>query len=332
MAQFTIYRSSDSGSPLLDGTVGSLVNLLTTVLTGPSFDGTGFAYGTTPCAGWTRSFTGTDKAVYRPGAGTRLYLRVQDDGLVTAKEARMTGYDGPMIDVDNPAIGTFPFPTAAQGTGGIEMVIARKSNTADATVRDWIIVADDRTFYLFVATGDVVGDYYCFMFGDIYSLLPGDLYHCMICGRASEDSTSQSAERVFSLVAAITSANQSFLARGYTGVGGSAACGRHHDYVKSGAATAYLGVVPFPNPSEGGTYLDRIWVHDPTTTPTKNLRGRLRGIWSPLHAIGSFANGDVITGSGELAGKTFLIIRPVRDASGAEGSVAVETSATIESN
>jgi len=97
-------------------------------------------------------------------------------------------------------------------------------------------------------------------------------------------------------------------------------------------STVYSGVVPFPNPSEGATILDRIWVHDPNTTPVKNLRGRLRGIWCPLHAVGSFTNGDVITGSGELAGKTFLIIRPVRDASGAEGSVAVETSATIESN
>src|SRR5574342_915592 len=143
MAQFIVYRSSDASAPVLTGQVGSLISLLDACLV------TG--YGVKPGAGWSKPYTGTNKAAFQNGFGSvQMLLRVDDNGPVTAREARITGYET-MSDVDT---GVNPFPTAAQGVGGIAMLVARKSATADATGRDWIIVADERTMYAFVQTGD----------------------------------------------------------------------------------------------------------------------------------------------------------------------------------
>lgn len=335
MAQFTIYRSSDGGAPALDGTVGSLVNLLTTVLTGPSFNGTGFAYGATPCAGWSRAFTGTDKAVYRPGAGTRLYLRVQDDAPITAKEARITGYES-MSDVDT---GTGPFPTAVQGlSGSIAALALRKSATANSTARSWIIFADNRTAYIFILTGDDpgLGDpwYYGSAFGDFYSFKSDDAYNCLIIGRTADNSLSNALNHIGQVATSLSATVPGhFFARGHDQMIGSVAFGKHVDGVKNGASVNALGVVPFTNPEDGGIYMAPCWIHDPTTAPVNGCRGRMRGFWVPLHAEMSLPFGTTFSGgaSGELAGKTFEAITEV-PYNGANGTVVIETSNSVETN
>src|ERR1043166_1591690 len=117
--QFTKYTGNVSGQ------VGSLITALDAALvTGQS---------------WTTPFTGTNKKAYRAPSGNRLYLRVQDDAPVTAKEARITGYET-MSDVDT---GTNPFPTAAQNaaSNSVACMIARKSFSADSTNRAYQIFA-----------------------------------------------------------------------------------------------------------------------------------------------------------------------------------------------
>jgi hypothetical protein len=327
MAQFTIYKSTDASAPALDGTVGSLVNLLDKCLV------TG--YGAKAAAGWTKPYTGTNKAAFKQGTGSNgFYLRVQDDapGAGGAKDTRITGYET-MSDVDT---GTGPFPTAAQGLGGVVAALnIRKSAASDATARTWILAADARTFYIFILTGDIAGIYYSSMFGEIYSFISSDLYRTGIIAANAENSSSSNNNFNLSTLQTALTSNQAgnYLARSHTGLGGSVQFGKHSDTTKTGSATAFVGIVPFTNPADGGVYLAPVWLQDPNTAPVNGLRGRLRGIWVPLHAAASFTDGDTLTGVGELSGKSFLFIKTCREASaGTTGVVVLETSNTLETN
>lgn len=315
---FTIYRSGDASAPVLSGTNGALVTVLDAILVN--------GYGAKAAAGWAKAFSGTNKASYRPGAGNRFYLRVQDDGpgAGTAKEARITGYES-MTDVDT---GLSPFPTAAQGVGSVAMVVARKSTTADSTARTWIAIADDRTLYFFVLTGDAATTYQAFAFGDFYSLIANDGFRTFIVGRTTENSGTGTVDKLDTMTAGVTSANNIYVARSYTGVGGSVHMGKHGDSAKAAGSGVLNGVVPYTNPTDGGLYIAQVWIHDPTTSPTGSIRGRFRGLWHFLHPIASVNDADTFSGTGTLAGKTFLIIKQ----SGSAGLYVIETSNTLEVN
>src|SRR4051812_21450587 len=171
----TVYRSTDPSAPVLDGLAGSLVNLLDKCLVA--------GYGAKAAAGWTKPFTGTNTAVFRQGGGNSFYLDVADNGpgVATTQEARLRGYEA-MTAV---ATGTGPFPTVALAANGL---FIRKSAAAAATARVWTLIADDRTFYLFIQSGDVAGQWWGFNFGDFYSYVTGtDNYRTMIIGRATEN-------------------------------------------------------------------------------------------------------------------------------------------------
>ena len=59
----TIFKSTDSGAPVLDGQAGSLVTLLDACLV------TG--YGSKTALGWAKAFTASSRGVYRAPAGSR---------------------------------------------------------------------------------------------------------------------------------------------------------------------------------------------------------------------------------------------------------------------
>lgn len=322
MAQFTIYKSTDASAPSLSGTVGSLVALLDACLV------TG--YGAKSAAGWTKPYTGTNKAAFLQGGGNGFYLRVQDDapGAAAAREARLTGYET-MSDVDT---GTGPFPTAAQGAGGVAMAVARKSNTADATARAWKVFADDRTVIAFVLTGDTAGIYYCWMFGDIYSAVPSDGYRTMLIARTAENATSRANEVLAQWVGLTSAGAFQFIARSYLGTGSSVILGKHGEQAKNSGTATFVGTLAYPNPSDGGLYLSPIWLHDPTTAPTPSIRGRLRGIWQFLHAITNVTDGDTVSGMGDLAGRSFEFIKSVSDPASNTIVFAIETSNTLDTN
>lgn len=323
MAQFTIYRSTDSSAPVLSATVGSLVAVLDACLVN--------GYGSKTAAGWTKAFSGTNKAAYLQGTGSSgFYFRVQDDAPNNGGEARGTGYVT-MSDVDT---GTNPFPTAAQGlSGSVAALCLRKSQDGSgSTPCPWIVVADSRTVYIFTTPGDVANTYCCFVFGDFYSLKPTtDAYRCMIVGRTAEATGSGSAESFSANSAVSSSTTGHFVAREYGGTGASIPVGKHGD----AAATNNVGLlgpglVGYPNPTDGYMYLNPLWIHDVGTTPANSLRGRMRGIWQLLNPTSSVSNGDTGSGasSGNLAGKTFLFIKNSPNTS----MYVIETSNTLESN
>lgn len=90
--------------------------------------------------GWTKEFTGTNKAVYRSSdlTGSRHYLRVDDSA---ANVTRVVGYET-MSDVDT---GAGPFPTVAQMSGGGYW---HKCWTAGNTgANQWLLFGDSKIFY-----------------------------------------------------------------------------------------------------------------------------------------------------------------------------------------
>lgn len=125
-------------------------------------------------AGWTKPFTGTNKAVYKPDAAsiTDCVLRVDDTGTTTA---RVVGYET-MSDVDT---GSGPYPTAEQIAGGGYW---HKSISADSTARAWCIVADPFGFYIHVSNGSYLIAHY---FGDYDSEHASDAYSSLLVSHYS---------------------------------------------------------------------------------------------------------------------------------------------------
>jgi hypothetical protein len=326
---FTIYRSTDAGAPVLTGETGKLVALLKACLV----DG----YGAKAAAGWTEPYTGVSKGAFKQGAGScGFYLRVKDDGcdeaatptLATFKEAWITGYET-MTDVDT---GTGPFPTAAQGVGGVAMQVVRKSLAASAVARVWRIFADSRTIYMLIFTADNPPNCYAWNFGDFCSYTPGDIYCCALTARDTLNSGASSPEWFNTIAAAFlfASYDHTYVARSYTGIGGSTL----HAWV--GDTTAANSRVPgfqgyqFPNPADGGLILCRIRLGDGITGGLNAIRGHLRGLWQLCHNYAGITDMDTVTGTGDLVGRTFEFALP-HNSNIAVGAMTFETSDTLDS-
>lgn len=295
-----IYKSTDSSAPVLSGQAGALIALLDAVLIN--------GYGSATPAGWAKAFSGTNLAAYRPPAGgNRFYLRIDDTGTTNG---RGVGYET-MSDVNT---GTGDFPTAAQVSGGLYWP---KSNTADATARPWIIAATDRMLIMHVSsasTANATNASVC-VFGDIKSYKSGDAYgtiHIACIG-----STPNSANNFSALASALSAAsNGHFMARTQAQTGTSVTIGKHTDMCKS-ASTPRIGNdggLTYPHPPDGGLYMAPLWVHEPIALA---VRGTLPGLWAPLHNK-PLEHLDTFSGTGALAGRTFLALKMYDNNSGGE--------------
>src|ERR1035437_8888689 len=179
-SQFTIFSSSDVAGPgLLTGAAGTLLALLDACLV------TSYA-GHTLAAQWTKPIANAGNiGSYKQGAGAGLSLVINDagpNGTSTYKEAWAIGGES-VAGVGSPVgTGSGQFPTPAQALTSGHVVI-RKSASADATGRSWVLFANVSTFYLFVAAGDPAGVYLAFMFGDVFSLKgASDGSRCLLHG------------------------------------------------------------------------------------------------------------------------------------------------------
>lgn len=319
----TVYKSTDASAPVLTGQAGSLITVLDAILVN--------GYGAKAAAGWTKAFSGTNKAAYRSGAGAMHYYRFDDTAagtLALGKEAYLRGYEA-MTTVD---AGTGPFPTTTQLSSGLFL---RKSRTQDATARKWICVADNRTAYFFTYSDDYPG-YASWMIGEIYSVKSGDAYRSAVMGRNAQEiggsavatTTPVAANENLELLVGVTSVNAgTYLARAFTADGPQAIpAGKHGNAAHS--ASVLAGLMNYPNPADSAVYLSQIWVHEGGATPI--VRGRMRGFWHFLHPVGSqIVDNDTWSGTGALAGKTFLAIKPT---AAGTGMFVLETSNTWETN
>lgn len=162
MAIPTIYRSDDADAPILDGLKGSLINVLKACLV----DG----YGDKSSAGWTLSLHAEAdfKAIFQNDTitGSGRYFRVQDNGRVVSGSTTYHNEDRPCVasicgmhsydGADNPAQ---PFPRVIAGgdyhNSNSTGVTIRKRYNNNGNHTPWMVVADNRTCYLFTVDHNV---------------------------------------------------------------------------------------------------------------------------------------------------------------------------------
>lgn len=260
--------------------------------------------------GYTKAFTGSNKAAYRANdtAGLRHYLRVQDDGGSSGgnREARLWGYES-MTDVDN---GVGPYPTVAQNANGYYQM---KSGTSDGTQRAWMLIGDGKIFYLFVEYAGVAavglsnsGAFYATVFGDILSYKAGDAYASVLSGTTTANSTTAPAQALGAQVNSITSgttfSGSINIARDFTAVLGS----RYVGLMGTGLSTAMgqTTYMSYPHQVDNGFYLSPIQV---TQGVPSVIRGRMPGIYEGMHAR-ALNNGDVIENVQGIMGRKFMMV------------------------
>jgi hypothetical protein len=285
-----VYKSTDSSAPVLSGTTGSLVALLDACLVN--------GYGSKSAAGWTKAFTATNKGSYLGTTGH--YLDVDDSGAgaAGAQEANVRGYE----TMSAVATGTGPFPTTSQQAS--PGLYVRKSVTADATARAWILVADGLTFYLFVLTGDNAGRYYAMGFGRFYSFKSSDTYRSLLVAHTATGASTTGLSNGNFVQAATLAYGGLYVPRVLAGTGTSVGPGLFGIGTSFGNASgqAFTG----PNPADSNLYLSRLLLSD-NAASSPALRGYLRGLYQLLTSA-TTNDGDTFSGTGDFAGRTFLIL------------------------
>lgn len=276
-----LYQSTDASAPTIYGAVGAsnnLINLLTKILV------TG--YGSQAAAGWAKPYTGTNVACFKQAGAGGQYLAVNDSA---ALYSRVIGYE----TMTSATAGTGPYPTAALLSGG---GYVHNSITNDTTARQWVCIADSTFFCLVIDGNDLGNTCQVLMFGDALSYRASDAYHkLLVCGTTATFTSSCVAADV---AASITTAVAGhWMARSYTQLGSAITLGQHSDSIKATLA--------YPHPVDGGLYLGPLWLHENNLSV---VRGVIRGVWIPLHSGNRpLAHGDTFSGTGALAGKTFLV-------------------------
>ena len=302
------YFSTDASAPVLDGTAGSVLNVLDACLVN--------GYGSRVAAGWSSPFTGTNKRVYRnaspggsPGEGTQFYLRVDDTGNVTALARGYTS----MSDVDT---GSGAFPTTGQvGGSGVTL---RKSSAASATTRPWGLIANEKFFILIAMTDStVVGEANSadcsFLFGDFRSYLTADAYNSLIVG-SSTSGTSKDSFLASTVTASTTLLSGHYLARDYTNTGNAVG---FNISAKRYASTSGSGPLPQSGPMGGSYSLSRAYIVETTGSSSRiAVRGYIDGIWyvhntmngTPLRTFDT-----IEVTAGPLIGRTLMYVRTQTD-------------------
>ncbi|MHC1655495.1 hypothetical protein ACODUN_00420 [Stenotrophomonas riyadhensis] len=298
-----IYRSTDPGAPQLSGVAGSLVALLDAVLV----NGYGVGADFKPGAGWVRTFTATNKRVYRNNHvdGSGGYLRVEEPS-ATPGYAYARAYET-MSDVD---VGTGPAPTTGQRANGILLL---KSSENNGNSRLWEIIATDQAMYFFVnyyslppANPYMAIPAFPFFAGDIESFVPGDKSHFMVGGNAMVTPSNSVGDGLLftttSLYVGMPSSVCCYALRAYTQQPGSIPLHLvNPSYGTEGSAIGSGGVA-FPDPISGGVLIERPLMKEGAYL----ARGCLPGAYSPLHAR-PFLSGEMLVDLDAFPGKTLYV-------------------------
>lgn len=249
--------------------------------------------------GFAEIFSGTNVAAFQSTdpASTKTILRLDDTGTTTT---RVVGCES-MSDI-NTYVGLFP--TALQMAGGGYW---SKSNTANATAVQWMLIGDSRAFYLHVCPGysssSSFTQGFTKFFGDTVVFKPGgDAYACALGYSSSNNSSSQSDGQP-----EYNAATQHAFPRAPSGLG-SALLNMCLPYTGTGSSTSgidgFFG--PFPNPIDGALRLSKRFFAVNTSSPP---RGEAPGLYSTPHtlAFDSFKFNDRVAGTGPLSGKTLIV-------------------------
>lgn len=284
--------------------------VLSRTTTAITFDATGIADGAATGsitvklapAGWSKVYSGTNKAAYRSNnvSGSQTFLRVDD---TVGRNARVVGYET-MSDVDT---GEGPFPTAAQLSGGGWWP---KSNSATSAARAWTVVANDRTVYLHAGCGESAGvSGSVWGFGDFASYKVGDGFAAMLVTAPSDLSGDggRSAN-------AIENSQQSlnafiYVPRSFSGTSGAVSArqiAESYTYADNNSGAGFGWQNTFPNAADNGLVLSRKVIFEPGVC----VRGVFPGAYlTPQNCHASYSRNTIQDGSGDLAGRKLLAIK-----------------------
>ena len=247
-------------------------------------------------AGWTKAFSGTNKAAYKSvTSDSGFYFRIDDSGLYSVGQP-VRGYES-MSDVDT---GTRAFPTTAQQVN----FATRRSHDATGD-RTWALVADDKFFYLFTRMQAAIERQQGIYFGDICSFDPADANACIISAVPVATPQAGWFSPFYSLNNTaghkyLSSASGEYAA-------GSVSCGVYSPQID----TNYLYVSPANYPANtglnGGLILQRSGVVLEKTSSANAVRGMIPGYYvSPLKKDSFISSGSYAISL--VDGKPFLLI------------------------
>lgn len=232
--------------------------------------------------GWSRPFTGTDKAVYaRTDPAATPHVLVVEDTLANALNCRVYGAESAS------AIDSYLdlFPTAAQQAGGFYWT--RGANTTRA--KSWMVIGDGRGFY-FITEASVWSDSetsgragkVMHYFGDIQTHKAGDNYHCLITGTATPSQSNTMAQAP--LMVGVGWSTSSFsgtakLCRDQSGMNKS---------MNAGIIWPSGSTLSVPNPwypsvvDNSLLWLRDVYVREEPNSVGSPVRGRLPGLVQPI--------------------------------------------------
>jgi len=256
-------------------------------------------------AGWTKPFTGTNIAVYRSGnvVGTRMFLRVSDTG--TGTNAFVRGFEF-MSDAAGTGQVGFPAATVIGGEG----LFAPKHNAISPTLaRPWIVVADDRTFYVSTAPSTSATNSMSWVFGDINPVRAGDPFGCVLSGfltDLSNTSTPNAAD--ISNSNGTAAVGNLYMPRSFSGLGGQVTVLQRGEsyWSTNGFSAGTNNQIAYPNPADNSLLLNRVVLIEPGLSV---LRGTHRGLLhTPQNCQAFFEMRQKIDGQGAFAGRKLLYI------------------------
>lgn len=299
--------------------------ILSTTTNSVTFDATGIADGTATgtithkvaAAGWQELFAGTLTNVLcvKPTVpeATGCVLRVDDTDTLNA---RVRAFEA-MTDVSS---GVGLTPMESQVAGGLYWP---KSSSADATARPWIVIADERGFYLAVdPTG--TGRYTLTYSGDIASLKSGDAYGYLLTGNQSDQAAASTVPDGCCGYSGRSARGGAYLVRAHTAIGQAITAqrlGAHHNGATADvyAGTPGYSIGTYPNGPNNGLMTGALELH------ALGIRGTLPGLLHPVQDCGNaFATGAIVDGTGDLAGRRLMAIRTGSPAGSARGTVFID--------
>lgn len=295
-----VYRSTDASAPVLSGLPGALVAIFDACLVN--------GYGAKAAAGWAKEFSAPNIAVYRSAFGNRLRLRIDD---TAAQEARVVGYES-MTDAST---GVGAFPMSSQVSGGLYV---RKSESADAVTRNWVLIATDRTLYFLPSSSGNIDPQVApaasslsgsLAFGQITTYKPGDAFNTIIMGAAATGQ-SQGVFGINTRTSGFSGASGHYLARNHLQFG-NATLFQKTPILDCTGTTSIFGLSsnypPFPDSMAGGLNLSPVAIGEFAHGSSLIIRGLLPGVWAPLHNT-PMSHYDIVDGQGDLAGKQFQML------------------------
>lgn len=301
------YQNTDPGAPPLRGNApGDLLNLLTKCLVE--------GYGDKPPAGWFRPFIDGHIGVFRQGpGGNDMYLRVDDSIAGTARRhARVTGYEQ-MSDVNT---GSGAFPSSDQIPGGGWWFVQHNGSNGASDARRWILVADEMFFWLIVdiqpTSTTTSGHSEVYYFGSFEEYGPSDMFGVVLgCQdtETGENGNANSSPYTLSLSSTLSGVNSHvFAPRRWDQFGAAVNLQLHFDSVRGSGNVPGSSGMSYPNPVDNRLYMAPIEIGDHNEPSNRVIRGKLPGIWGPLHDR-PFERNDTFTGQGDFAGKEFIAWR-----------------------